>query len=65
MCIRDRWPSDTHFVSNIAMERLVNTFFRLDSAEVISLLQSRFSDLNDSPSEEAVFLKLRELRNSW
>lgn len=61
----EQWPSDRHFVSNIAMERLVNTFFRLDSAEVISLLQSRFADLNDSPSEEAVFLKLRELRNSW
>ncbi len=61
----EQWPSDKHFISNIAMERLVNTFFRLDSQEVISLLRERFSDLGESPDQEAVFVKLRECRNSW
>jgi len=61
----EQWPSEKHFISNIAMERMVNTFFRLDSDEVIDLLRARFPDIGESPNEEAVFLKLRELRNSW
>lgn len=61
----DQWTSEKHFVSNMAMERLVNTFFRLDSAEIIERLRESFPDLADAPDDEAVFLKLRELRNSW
>lgn len=60
-----QWPAGNHFISNIAMERAVNSFFRLDSATIIRLLKERFPDLHDNPSEEQVFLKLRELRNSW
>jgi len=60
-----QWPSDTHFVSNIAMEKLVNAFFRLSSEEIIEKLKSKYADLPNQPSEEAVFLKLRELRNHW
>lgn len=60
-----QWTSEQHFISNIAMEKAVNTFFRLGSETVISKLKDQFSDLVDSPSEEAIFLKLRELRNSW
>ena len=60
-----QWPSDTHFVSNIAMEKLVNAFFRLSSAEIIDNLKGKFTELSDQPSEETVFLKLRELRNHW
>jgi hypothetical protein len=61
----EQWSGNKHFISNIAMERLVNTFFRLDSVEVIEQLQKEFSDLAGKPSEELVFLKLRELRNRW
>jgi len=61
----DQWNGDTHFISNIAMERLVNSFFRLDSEEIIQHLQAKFPEVGDSPNEETVFLKLRELRNSW
>lgn len=61
----EQWTSSAHFVSNIAMERLVNSFFRLQSEEIIALLREQFSDLGHSPSEQAVFLKLRELRNTW
>jgi len=61
----EQWPGEKHFISNIAMEKLVNTFFRLKSEELIELLRQRFPDLGEQPSEESVFLKLRELRNSW
>ena len=60
-----QWTGENHYISNIAMEREVNTFFRLTSATVITLLQKKFSDLGDSPSEQQIFLKLRELRNHW
>ena len=52
-------------VTTLAMERDVNTFFRLDSPSVIARLQEEFRDIGDSPSPKDVFLKLRELRNSW
>ncbi|RBP48869.1 hydroxyacylglutathione hydrolase [Arenicella xantha] len=59
-----QWPGDKHFISNIGMERLVNTFFRLQSEELIARLRSQFPNLpNDDP--EAVFVGLRELRNKW
>ncbi|MCL4169858.1 UNVERIFIED_CONTAM: hypothetical protein GTU68_056516 [Idotea baltica] len=60
-----QWSSEQHFISNIAMERAVNTFFRLSSETVIQTLKSQFSELGDDPTEETVFLKLRELRNKW
>lgn len=60
-----QWHSEPHFISNIAMERAVNTFFRLDSETLVRILSEQFPELGDSPSEETVFLKLRELRNSW
>ena len=61
----EQWTGEQHFVSNIAMERLVNAFFRLDSAEIISLLKRKFPEIGDMPDHETVFLKLRELRNHW
>lgn len=60
-----QWPSDKHFISNIAMERLVNSFFRLQNQSIIDKLKEQFDDLPDSPDQQAVFLKLRELRNHW
>ena len=47
------------------MERDINTFFRLDSPSVIERLQAEVPDIGDAPSPKDVFLKLRELRNSW
>ena len=52
-------------VTTIAVEREVNTFFRLTSPSVIRKLREAFPDLDEAPSPEAVFLKLRELRNTW
>jgi hydroxyacylglutathione hydrolase len=52
-------------VSNMALEKEINTFFRLQNPTVISRLKERFSDLPDNPDARTVFLKLRELRNDW
>ena len=60
-----QWNGDKHFISNIAMEREVNTFFRLASKSVIAGLGELFPEIGDAPDEETVFLRLRELRNSW
>ncbi len=52
-------------VSTLALEKEINTFFRLHSPSVIARLREAFPDLPDAPDEKTVFLKLRELRNSW
>jgi hydroxyacylglutathione hydrolase len=52
-------------VSTLGLEKQINTFFRLQSPSVIARLREAFVDLPDEPDEETVFLKLRELRNSW
>jgi hydroxyacylglutathione hydrolase len=53
------------FVSTLGVEREINTFFRLSSASVIAKLREAFPDLSERPDPRTVFLKLRELRNSW
>ncbi len=52
-------------VSTLALEKEINTFFRLHSPGVIARLREAFSDLPDDPDPKTVFLKLRELRNKW
>jgi hydroxyacylglutathione hydrolase len=52
-------------VSTLNVERDVNTFFRLSSPSVIAKLREAFPDLPEKPDQRTVFLKLRELRNSW
>lgn len=52
-------------VSTLALEKEVNTFFRLYSPTVIAKLRQAFPDLPDDPDPKIVFVKLRELRNSW
>ena len=61
----EQWTGDQHFISNIAMEKLINTFFRLQSEQIITGLKAKFSDLGEEVNDETVFLKLRELRNHW
>lgn len=53
------------YVSTLAVEREINTFFRLTSPGVIAGLRQAFPDLPENPDPETVFLKLRELRNKW
>ncbi len=52
-------------VTTLAQEKTYNTFFRLQNPTVIEGLRSRFPKLGANPDPEAVFLALRELRNSW
>ncbi len=62
--VKDQDP-DQAFVSTLSVEREINTFFRLSSLGVIAKLREAFPDLAENPDERTVFLKLRELRNSW
>jgi hydroxyacylglutathione hydrolase len=57
-------PADA-LVTTLAQEREMNTFFRLDSPSVIARLAEDFPEIGDKPDPRTVFLKLRELRNSW
>ena len=52
-------------VSTLALEKEINTFFRLHSSTVIAKLREVFPDLPDEPDAKTVFLRLRELRNRW
>ena len=61
---REQDPGDA-LITTLAQERETNTFFRLDSASVIARLQEQFPEIGDQPDPRTVFLKLRELRNSW
>ena len=61
---RDQDPADA-LVTTLALERDMNTFFRLDSPTVIARLVERFPEIGDHPDPRTVFLKLRELRNAW
>lgn len=61
---RNQDPNNA-LITTIALEREINTFFRLTNPSVIARLQETCPEMGDSPSAEDVFLKLRELRNSW
>ncbi|MCD6681777.1 MAG: hydroxyacylglutathione hydrolase [Burkholderiaceae bacterium] len=52
-------------VTTLAQEKRVNTFLRLTSESVIAQLRERFPELPERPDPKTVFLKLRELRNTW
>lgn len=56
---------EQRLVTNLALEKEINAFFRLHSPTVIARLREAFPDLPDDPDAKTVFLKLRELRNSW
>ena len=46
-------------------EKDFNTFLRLQSPGVIARLRERFPEIGERPSARTVFLKLRQLRNTW
>ena len=52
-------------VTTLGQEKQHNTFFRLTSAAVIARLRDSFPDLGAAPDAKTVFMKLRELRNTW
>lgn len=52
-------------VTTLGEEKTFNTFFRLDNPVIAARLRERFPDLPEKPAAKDVFLRLRELRNSW
>ena len=52
-------------VTTLGEEKRINTFFRLQNPVVIARLREKFPDLPERPDAQTVFVKLRELRNSW
>lgn len=62
--VRDQDPAAAR-ITTLAEEKCVNTFFRLHNPQVIARLRERFPDMAEHPDARTVFLKLRELRNSW
>jgi hydroxyacylglutathione hydrolase len=61
---RDQDP-DAALVTTLAQEHDINAFFRLESPGLIARLAETFPEIGDQPDPKTVFLKLRELRNSW
>ena len=62
--VRDQDPSRA-LVTTLALEKEINTFFRLHNPSVIRRLREAFPDLSEDPDPRTVFIKLRELRNRW
>ena len=62
--VEDQDPN-APLVSTLGLEKEVNTFFRLHNPTVIKRLREAYADLPEEPDAETVFVKLRELRNSW
>jgi hydroxyacylglutathione hydrolase len=57
-------PEHAH-ITTLAEEKRINTFFRLQHPEIVARLREAFPDIGEQPDAKTVFLKLRELRNSW
>ena len=55
----------TSLVTTLAQEKQHNSFFRLTNPEVIAKLRESFPELPGQPDAKTVFMKLRELRNTW
>ncbi len=52
-------------ITSLGEEKNINAFFRLQNPAIIARLRERFPDLPEKPDARTVFVKLRELRNSW
>ncbi len=52
-------------VTTLGQEKEFNAFFRLQNPTIVAKLAEEFPEIGDSPDARAVFLKLRELRNTW
>tara|TARA_B100000953_G_scaffold284042_1_gene263499 strand:+ start:185 stop:970 length:786 start_codon:yes stop_codon:yes gene_type:complete len=52
-------------VTNIGLEKEINTFFRLNNPVIIEKLKENFPEMRKDPDKKEIFLKLREIRNEW
>ena len=62
--VTDHEPAKS-VITTLKDEKEFNTFLRLSSPSVIAKLRESYPDLPERPDPRTVFLKLRELRNSW
>jgi hydroxyacylglutathione hydrolase len=61
---RAQKPEDAR-ITTLGEEKRVNAFLRLQNPQVIARLRERFPGIGETPDARTVFVKLRELRNSW
>jgi hydroxyacylglutathione hydrolase len=52
-------------ITTLGEEKRVNAFLRLQNPEIVAGLRQRFPEIGETPDARTVFVKLRELRNSW
>ena len=52
-------------VTTLGEEKRTNAFLRLQNPEIVARLRERFPEIGEKPDARTVFVKLRELRNSW
>lgn len=52
-------------ITTLGEEKRVNAFLRLQNPEIVGRLRERFPEIGERPDARTVFVKLRELRNSW
>ncbi len=57
--------ADAALVTTLMREKKINSFFRLQNPEIITKLREKYPEIGEQPDGKTVFLKLRELRNSW
>lgn len=62
--VKGQDPHDA-MVTTLALEKEINTFFRLQSPTVIARLRETVPGFPDDPSPKDVFVALRALRNDW
>ncbi len=60
----DQDPSNA-LITTFAQEKEINIFLRLQNPSVIARMAEDYPEVGDNPDARTVFLKLRELRNSW
>jgi hydroxyacylglutathione hydrolase len=57
-------PEDAR-VTTLGEEKRVNAFLRLQNPQIVARLRETFPEIGEKPDARTVFVKLRELRNSW
>jgi hydroxyacylglutathione hydrolase len=57
-------PKDAR-VTTLGEEKRVNAFLRLTNPQIIARLREKFAEVGEKPDARMVFVKLRQLRNSW
>ncbi len=62
--VKDQDPAAAR-VTTLGEEKRMNAFLRLQNPELIARLREAFPEIGENPDARTVFVKLRELRNSW